>query len=129
MSTRIGNVALWVSDLDRSERFWTEGLGLDVQARIDTPDVREVLVGSPEGGSQVLLSKATMATEENRPRPDGIWKVFLDVDDVHAAFDRALAAGATPDHEPFVLELPTLTITLAFVRDPDGYLIEMGRRV
>lgn len=134
MSTRIGNVALWVSDLERSERFWTEGLGLEVQARIETADVREVLIGSPEGGTQVLLSKATVDAEENRPRPDGIWsngvwKVFLDVDDVPESFARAVAAGATADREPFDLELPNLTITLAFVRDPDGYLLEMGHRV
>ena len=126
--TTIGNVALWVTDLERSERFWVDGLGLEVQARIDTPDVREVLVGSPVGGSQVLLSVATVPAPENRPNPAGIWKVFLDVDDVQASFDRALAAGATADREPFVLELPRLTITLAFVRDPDGYLLEMGCR-
>ena len=128
MTTTIGNVALWVTDLERSERFWVDGLGLEVQARINTPDVREVLVGSPAGGSQVLLSVATTPAPENRPNPAGIWKVFLDVDDVQASFDRAIAAGATPDREPFVLELPTLTITLGFVRDPDGYLLEMGHR-
>ena len=128
MGTRIGNVALWVSDLERSERFWTDGLGLEVMARIDTPDVREILVGSPDGGTQILLSKATLGAEDNRPRPDGIWKVFLDADDVPALFERAIAAGATADREPFDLELPNLTITLAFVRDPDGYLLEMGRR-
>ena len=128
MGTRIGNVALWVSDLERSERFWVDGLGLEVQARIETADVREVLVGSPEGGSQILLSRATVDSPDNRPRPDGIWKVFIDADDVPELFARAVAAGAAVDREPFDLELPTLTITLAFVRDPDGYLIEMGRR-
>ena len=128
MSTRIGNVALWVSDLERSERFWTDGLGLEVLARIETADVRELLVGSPDGGTQVLLSKATVDADENRPSPVGIWKVYLDVDDVLAAFERAVGAGATPDREPFELELPNLTITLAFVRDPDGYLLEMGHR-
>jgi catechol 2,3-dioxygenase-like lactoylglutathione lyase family enzyme len=126
--TTIGNVALWVSDLERSERFWTDGLGLEVMARIETADVREVLIGSPSGGSQVLLSVGSVPTEDNRPRPDGVWKVFLDVEDVHAAFDRAVAMGATADREPFTLELPNLSITLAFVRDPDGYLLEMGHR-
>lgn len=129
MGTQIGNVALWVTDLDRSERFWVDGLGLAVAARIETPDVREVLVGSSEGGTQVLLAQATSPSDENRPRPDGPWKVFLDVDDVPEAFARAVDAGATVDREPFDLELPNLTITLAFVRDPDGYLLEMGRRV
>jgi len=127
MSTKIGNVALYVSDLEQSERFYVEGFGLEVQARIDTPDVREILIGSSNGGTQLLLSKPTIDSDESQPRPDGIWKIFLDVDDVQAAFDRAVAAGATPDREPFELELPNFVITLGFVRDPDGYLLELGR--
>lgn len=127
MGTTIGNVALYVADLERSERFYVDGLGLEVMARIETADVREVLVGSSDGGSQLLLSKATVDSDATRPRPDGIWKIFLDVDDVREAFDRAVAAGAAPEREPFVLELPNITITLGFVRDPDGYSLEMGR--
>ena len=129
MGTTIGNVALYVADLERSERFYVDGLGLEVMARIETADVREVLVGSPDGGSQLLLSKTTVDSPETRPRPDGIWKIYLDVDDVHESFARAVAAGATPDREPFVLELPRITITLGFVRDPDGHLLELGRQV
>lgn len=129
MGTQIGNVALYVDDLERSERFYVDGLGLEVLARIDTPDVREILIGSTDGGSSLLLSKATVVSDDTRPRPDGIWKIFLDVDDVHEAYARAVAAGATPDREPFVLELPRITITLGFVRDPDGHLLEMGRRI
>ena len=43
----IGNVAINVSDLERSERFYIDGLGLEVVTRIDTPEVREVIVGTP----------------------------------------------------------------------------------
>ena len=128
MSIRIGNVALYVDDLERSERFYIEGLGLEVQARIETPDVREVLVGSPDGGSQLMLAKAAIDSAETRPRPDGIWKIYLDVDDVRVAFERAVAAGAEIDREPFILELPRLTMVIALVRDPDGHLLEMGQR-
>ena len=35
MIASIGNVAVWVADLERSERFYVDGLGLDVVARID----------------------------------------------------------------------------------------------
>ena len=43
----IGNVAINVSDLERSERFYVDVLGLEVLSRIDTPDIREVIVGTP----------------------------------------------------------------------------------
>ena len=70
---RIGNVAINVSDLERSERFYVNALGLEVLTRIDTPDVREVIVGTPGEGSQLMLAKHTTA---HRGEPSGIWKVF-----------------------------------------------------
>ena len=45
MATSIGNIAINVSDLDRSERFYVDVLGLEVLNRIETPDVKEVLRG------------------------------------------------------------------------------------
>ena len=55
MPARIGNVAVWVSDLERSERFYVDGLGLEVTARVDTDELREVIVGGG-GGSELMLA-------------------------------------------------------------------------
>ena len=120
----IGNVAIEVSDLMGSERFYTGGLGLEVMARIDTPDVHEVIVGAPGEGSQLMLAQhdSTVGGIE----PSGIWKVFLFTDDVESLYATAIAAGAEPVEPPTVLD--RLGITLAFVRDPDGYLLELGQR-
>ena len=71
---------LYVSDLERSERFSVDAFGPEVVARIDSPDVREVVVGSPNGGSQLMLAKR--ASPDRPVRPDGgIWKLFLCTDD------------------------------------------------
>jgi lactoylglutathione lyase len=121
--TTIGNVAIYVSDLARSERFYVDALGLDVLNRIDAPEVSEVIVGSPSTGSQLMLAKATASADD--VRPDGIWKVFLYTDDVEELQRRAVAGGAEWVSDPEHLE--RFNITIAFVRDPDGYLLELGQ--
>jgi len=120
----IGNVAINVSDLARAERFYTEGLGLEVLTRINTPNVREVIVGTPGEGSQLMLAKH--ATDDGTPEPAGIWKVFLFTDDVAALYEAAIVAGAEAVQPPARLE--QFKVTIAFVKDLDGYLLELGQR-
>jgi lactoylglutathione lyase len=124
VTVSIGNIAVYVSDLERSERFYTRGLGLDVLARVEAPEVREVIVGTPGEGSQLMLAwdRASGGLVE----PSGIWKVFLFTDDAAASYDGAIAAGATAVAPPKRLE--QFRITIALVEDPDGYLIEIGQR-
>jgi catechol 2,3-dioxygenase-like lactoylglutathione lyase family enzyme len=124
VSSRIGNIAIHVSDLDGSERFYVDGLGLEVTARIETDEVREVIVGSATGGSELMLAVRADGTQPVEPDA-GIWKVFVHTDDAAEAYRRALAAGAEPVAEPELLD--RFGITIAMVRDPDGYLIELGQ--
>jgi lactoylglutathione lyase len=119
----IGNVAINVSDLERSERFYVDVLGLEVLSRIDTPDIREVIVGTPGEGSQLMLAKHT-ATHQGEPQ--GIWKVFFFTDDAAALYARAITAGAEAVEPPKFLE--QFSVTIAFVKDPDGYLLELGQQ-
>jgi len=58
--------------------------------------------------------------------PSGMWKVFVFTDDVHGLHQRAVAAGAESVAEPVLLE--QFHVTIGFVKDPDGYLVEMGQR-
>lgn len=124
LTNSIGNVALYVTDLERSEHFYTEVLGLEVLTRIDTPDVREIIVGAAGEGSNLMLARR--ADPEGPVGPSGVWKVFVNTDDAQGLFDRAVAAGATAVAEPVLLE--RFQVTIAFVQDPDGYLIELGQR-
>jgi lactoylglutathione lyase len=119
----IGNVAINVSDLERSERFYVDALGLEVLNRIDTPEVREVIVGTPGEGSQLMLAKHTTT---HPSEPQGIWKVFLFTDDAAALYARAITAGAEAVEPPKFLE--RFSVTIAFVKDPDGYLLELGQQ-
>lgn len=114
--TTVGNVSIYVSDLERSERFYVDVLGLEVTARVETAGVRELLFGS------LMLASAEGAT----PTPDGIWKVYLHVEDSAGLHQRAVDAGAPSVLPP--THLDRFDITISMVRDPDGYLLELGQR-
>jgi catechol 2,3-dioxygenase-like lactoylglutathione lyase family enzyme len=123
--TTIGNIAINVSDLERSERFYVDVLGLEVLNRIETPDVRETFLGSSTGGSQLALAQHR-ADEGPVETGGGMWKVYLDTDDAQSLYDRALVAGAEGVAPPRHLE--RFRVTIAFLRDPDGHLLELGQR-
>ena len=123
--TTIGNIAINVSDLERSERFYVDVLGLEVLARIETPDVREVLLGSSDGGSQLMLARHTA---QQGPVDAG----RRDVEGVpgHRRRPRPLRRGLSPP-EPVTSppeHLEAYKVTIAFVHDPDGHLLELGQR-
>src|SRR6185312_1148363 len=98
--------------------------GLQVLATIETADVREIIVGAEQVGSQLMLAEHT---KNSRPiRPSGIWKVFVNTEDLDGILRRAKDAGAELVDGPIFLE--RFGLHLAFVKDPDGYLIEIGQR-
>jgi catechol 2,3-dioxygenase-like lactoylglutathione lyase family enzyme len=139
MISSIGNIAVWVSDLEQAEHFYVDGLGLDVIARINTPDVCELIVGRAGTGSQLMLAARPndpdAATSVEAPIslllpegevPTGHWKSFLWSDDIRADVDHAVAAGARVVQEPTLLE--QFGLTIAVVADHDGHLLELGQR-
>ena len=102
MATTIGNVAINVSDLERSERFYVDVLGLEVLARIENHDVREVLLGSSDGGSQLMLAQHT-AQQGPVDAGGGMWKVYLATDDAQGLYERAArrrGGGRRPAQAP-----------------------------
>lgn len=119
----IGCIAIWVRDLDRSRRFYCEGLGLDVISIVQTSEVREVIVGRKDLGSQLML--AHRVGEKGTVSPSGFWKTYLSSDDLTGDIARGVPAGATVSTEPTFME--QFNITIAVLADPDGYLLELGQ--
>ena len=123
MTTSVGNIAIYVTDLERSERFYVDVLGLSVRARITADVVDEVILGAADGvGSALMLARAKPVAAP--VVPSGIWKIFLDTDDVATLFDAAVSAGASAVMAPTRLE--QYRVTIAMVTDPDGYVVEFG---
>ena len=124
-SNQISGFGINVSDLDRATEFYTRGLGLQEKGKYDLGHMHEVLVGAAGDAVSILLIKYTRRTEA----PDlgtGYEKIVLNCDDVAGAYERALAEGGTSQLEPRTIE--DMGLTVAMVRDPDGYLIELVKQ-
>ena len=105
---------LHVADLERSRRFYAQGLGLTT-------------VLEQSGCCILRVTDSAFLGLCARPAPrdtPGLLLCFV-TDDVEAAHARLLGAGAGPDTPP--QENATYGIVHAFVRDPDGHRVEVQR--
>lgn len=118
----------YVPDVAASLRFYEQAFGLKPRFLSDTG-----LYGDIEMAGGAMLGFASRdVARDNWPGgvrdtdPNGAppaFEVGFSFDDVAAALDRALAAGATP------LAKPTLKPwgqTVAFVRDLNGHVVELS---
>jgi lactoylglutathione lyase len=130
MENSLGQYCINVTDLERSVAFWEGVVGIPVQSRTDIPGAREVVLQAEVGGSRLQL-----AQHEDCAGPiemgTATWKIYVDTDECEALYERAIAAGCEPVTEP--QRLDRWPVTVAFVKDPDGYLVEFvqnheGRR-
>ena len=121
MKTSVDQYCINVTDLDKSVHFYETVLGLKVTHKIETPDFEEVVL-SGETGNRIQLacqSKQTGPIEHG----NGFWKLYLQTDDCKELYKRCMDAGAESISEPEQLE--HWPVICAFVRDPDGYMVEI----
>jgi lactoylglutathione lyase len=111
-----------VDDLDRSVEFYTNALGLEEKTKIDLGELHEVLVAGSDDRTSILLVKHAERTDVPVPGT-GFEKIVLVTDDVEAVYERATTNGGEAVKAPWHLE--RMGITVALVRDPDGYLLEL----
>jgi lactoylglutathione lyase len=116
-------VVLIVDDLDRALAFYTETLGLPLGHR------SAAFAQLATGATRLALYRrdamaVTLGVELLDP-PDPArpgFELGFKVDDVDGAYDEVVAAGAQPVTRPTDREWGQRT---AYVRDPDGHLIEL----
>lgn len=120
----LGQYCLNVADLDRSVAFYT-ALGLENTSRTEIPQAREAIVERPGHGNRLQLAQQT---DQHGPLDLGtaFWKLYVNSDDLDALFGAAVRAGATVESAPERLD--RWPVTIAFVRDLDGYLVELVQR-
>ncbi len=126
MSTTVGQYCIYVSDIQRSERFYTEIIGLKVQSRTEIDDVHEIVLAADNGGGRLQLAERYQG---GQPIDHGfaLWKIYMNVDDCVATHQRAVDAGYTSTMEPARLE--RWPVIVGFINDPDGYSIELIQMV
>jgi lactoylglutathione lyase len=120
----LGQYCLNVADLDRSVAFY-EALGLTCTSRTEIPQAFEAIVEHPDVGSKLQLARQK-AQDGPLDLGTAFWKLYVNTTDLEGLFERATAAGATVESTPERLD--RWPVTIAFVRDPDRYLVELVER-
>ena len=126
MASRLGQFCISVTDLERSEDFYTRILGLEVQQRIEIPDAKEIVLGSEGSDGKIQLAQKTAQDGPIDHGDEALWKFYVDTDDIQGIYDAAIAYGCEAPQPP--LKLEEWPVTIAFIIDPDGYKIELVQR-
>lgn len=122
---RMLHTMLRIADTDRAADFYTGGLGMEVVERIEVPEkAATALFLGYEGADPGALLELVRYHEAEAPvHGTGYGHVAVGVVDVDTAFARAIGYGATEMLAPSVIAPGGPRC--AFVRDPDGYAIEL----
>ena len=119
-------VILIVDDLDRALRFYTEVLGLKLGHR--SGDYAQLDTGATRLALYTRSAMATtlgMSLEAPRPAAPG-FEIGFKVADVDAAVNELIARGVSSVVPPTDRFWGQRT---AYVRDPDGHLIELAQEL
>jgi lactoylglutathione lyase len=125
---RILHTMIRVGDLQRSIAFYTEVLGMKLLRRQDYPDGRFTLafVGYGPESEQAALELTHNWDTPSYDLGNGFGHVALAVPDAAAACAEIKRRGGVVTREAGPMKHGTTVI--AFVRDPDGYMIELIQR-
>jgi lactoylglutathione lyase len=122
---RMLHTMLRVGDLERSLRFYTEVLGMQLLRRKDYPSGRFTLafVGYGEESDHTVLELTHNWDTDHYALGDGYGHIALGVDDIHATCAAIAEKGGRVVREPGPMKHGSTVI--AFVEDPDGYKVEL----
>ena len=119
---------LRVVDLERSLRFYTEGLGFELVSRKDYPDGKFTLafVGYGDESETAVIELTHNWETKSYDLGNGFGHIALGMPDVYKACEAVKAKGGKVTREPGPMKFGGSVI--AFVEDPDGYKIEFIQR-
>lgn len=115
-----------VLDLDKSIEFYTNLLGMKLLRKNDYPEGKFTLafVGyGDEDNNTVVELTHNWGREEPYEIGEGFGHLALGVRDIHGICKELEAAGADIPRPPGPMKHGTTEI--AFIRDPDGYMVEL----
>ncbi len=135
-SPRVNHVMLYVSNLEKSIHFYTQAFDFEVTNRIDMliatqPDgtelVRPVKMAFLKFPNQDFVFELSeqVADTTNRTVAFLFQHVGIDVQDIDAAYTRAMGAGAEALLPVRVVKAKGIEAKQAFVGGPDGERVEL----
>jgi lactoylglutathione lyase len=113
-----------ITDPDRSVAFY-EALGMEVRGRFGVRDeATNIFLGFPGHGDQLELTHNFEV--DSYEHGTAYAHIAVHAPDIHAELDRLRELGIEPEKPPFQVREGAALI--AFLRDPDGYRIELTER-
>ncbi len=121
MNIQYLHTKLQVSDLEVAIRFYETAFGYSLRSRRPGPHGSAIaFLGIPGTPGEIQLCQ--YPDGEDVVVPERLMHLAYRVDDLDAVLAAAVAAGAAVDAEPYVLPSGS---RVAFIRDPQGYAIEL----
>jgi catechol 2,3-dioxygenase-like lactoylglutathione lyase family enzyme len=115
---RVAGLGIHVSDLERSKKFYTEVLGLKVDAKVpaqgEPVEYLLGMTGDVRADTLIVIRKG-----EIKPGATEFGSITIVVPNARKMAERVAAAGYPPAH---------IVEGTNFVKDPDGYTIELYQR-
>lgn len=114
-----------VSDLEKSIAFYTKVLGMSELDRFDNPEYRYTLVfvGYEDQPDSTTIELTYNWDTDAYDLGNGFGHLALGCEDIYATCEQIRAHGGNISREPGPLKGGETHI--AFVKDPDGYAIEL----
>ena len=122
---RLLHTMLRVGDLDRSIKFYTETLGMKLLRKKDYPEGKFTLafIGYGDERNNTAIELTHNWDTDSYDIGNAFGHIAIEVDDVYEATDKIRALGGEIIREAGPMNAGTTII--AFVKDPDGYEIEL----
>ncbi|MBK2106412.1 lactoylglutathione lyase [Francisella philomiragia] len=122
---RFAHIMLRVKDLNRSIDFYTNILGMTVQKKMDNPEYKYTLafLGYGDISDHTVLELTYNWGDHEYDHGNAFGHLCMQVDDVYKACEDVKAKGGIVTREAGPVKGGTQVI--AFIKDPDGYQIEL----
>lgn len=122
---RMLHTMLRVADLDRSIAFYTDVMGMKLLRKSDNEQYRYTLafVGYADESEQAVLELTWNWDTDSYDMGNAYGHVAFGVQDIYAMCEKIKSRGGEVYREPGPVKGGSTVI--AFVRDPDGYAIEL----
>ncbi len=125
------HIGIAVSDMDRAIGFYRDLLGLKLILRKHDARTGSDMAFLDAGGGQLELvtpAQGLAPASDLPPSQAGLRHITFTVDDVDETFARLIAAGVVALEAPRDAATRELLSRVAFVRDPDGIVVELVSR-
>jgi glyoxylase I family protein len=125
------HVGMTTSNLDACIAFYVDLLGLRLVLRKATPNGGELAFLDAGGAMLEIAAPPGLIRTPAREIPNdeaGLRHLTFTVDSVDETFDHLIAAGVKAVERPREAFNREMLARVAFVRDPDGIIVELAQR-